>query len=332
MKAVCLFSGGLDSVLSAMIIARQGISVEAVYFKSVFWHKSEDNSKEKLLRDIIAPTGALLKIIDIDKEYLDIVKRPVYGYGKNLNPCIDCRIFLLKKAGQYMRETNASFIVTGEVLEQRPMSQSLDAINMIEKASRLNGLIVRPLSALLLAPSVPELKAQVQRSGFFSIKGRLRKQQVSLAALFGISCYTNPAGGCLLTDKDFCRRVKFVLKNKHLFNSENVEILKYGRLFKLSNNVIFVLGRNESDNNSLQALKKQDDFFLIVQGVAGPSGIIRGNANEYDIHTAARIMAGYSNIRSRQKVDIMLVNDSRAINTRLQAEPSARDFSQSRMI
>jgi tRNA-uridine 2-sulfurtransferase len=317
MKAVSLFSGGLDSILAARLITAQGIAVDALYFKSVFWDSAIDRSKSDLLDDLASQTGAKLRIIDINKGYFDVVRNPGHGYGKNFNPCIDCKIFMLKKAKEYMEKHNAMFIVTGEVLGQRPKSQKLDLVNMIEKKAGLAGMIVRPLSAQLLEPSIPEEKGWVDRARFFAIQGRTRTSQISLAKHLGIARFPNPAGGCLLTDKSFSRRVKDFICYKKDLNENDIEILKYGRLFRLSAKTKLIAGRNEIDNARLLELKNTNDYYMYPMDLAGPIGVIMGEPKHHDIELSAGIIARYSNRQDNKAMEILFKNDTESISKKL---------------
>src|SRR5574337_754864 len=202
MKAIALISGGLDSVLAARIVMDQGFDVVGLYFTSAF-SKSYGNEQETHAARVSKAIGIDLRIIDMGQDYIDIVRNPVHGYGKNANPCIDCKIFMLRKAKTVMQEMNSPFVVTGEVLGQRPMSQRRDTLHVIERDSDMRGLILRPLSATLLSPTKAESEGIIEREKLLGISGRSRNVQFQLAERYGISGYSTPAGGCLLTDKNF---------------------------------------------------------------------------------------------------------------------------------
>src|SRR3990172_5077850 len=208
MKALALLSGGLDSTLAAKVILEQGIELEALNFLTVFCTCTNRGATCLASQKAVETLGIPLKVFNISEEYLEIVKHPKHGYGSNMNPCIDCRIFIMKKTKAYMEKSGASFIVTGEVLGERPMSQRRDAMRLIEKEAGLEGVILRPLSAKLLPVTVPEKEGWVNRETLLAFQGRSRKPQMKLADHYGIHDYPSPAGGCLLTDPGFARRMK----------------------------------------------------------------------------------------------------------------------------
>ena len=205
-KAVALISGGLDSILAAKVVMDQGFDIIGLYCTSAF-SKSYGNEQETHAVKVSRALGIDLRIFDMGQEYIELVRRPAHGYGKNTNPCIDCKIFMLKKARAIMDELGAPFVVTGEVLGQRPMSQRRDTLQVIERDADMRGLIMRPLSAKLLPPTKAELAGQIDREKLLSISGRSRNVQLRLAERYGIRGYSAPAGGCLLTDKNFSAKL-----------------------------------------------------------------------------------------------------------------------------
>lgn len=245
-KALVMLSGGLDSSLAVRILQEQGLEVEAVHFTGVF-HAGEFDEYDSSAGRFAKRFGVKLTILNIEEDFIDILKNPRYGYGSNINPCIDCRIYTLKKAKKYMDETDASFIATGEVLGQRPMSQRKNMLELVEKRSGLEGLLLRPLSAKLLEPTIPEEKGWIDREKLFDISGRSRKPQMALAKRYGIEDYPNPAGGCLLTDPQFSERLRDLLRHNNLTMGE-MEFLKVGRHFRLSDDTKAVVGRSREDN------------------------------------------------------------------------------------
>ncbi len=287
-KGLILLSGGLDSTLAARVMLEQGIELEAINFSLTF-HTTAGWAKKVAER-----LGIKYRSIDITKDYLDILKNPKHGYGKNINPCIDCRIYMLKKAKVLMGEIGASFVVTGEVLGERPMSQHNRAINVIEKESGLKGLIVRPLSAKLLEPSIPEQEGVVDREKLLDIQGRSRKPQMSLADKYKIGDYPAPAGGCLLTDENFTNRLKDLMANDK-FTIENIELLKLGRHFRIGKKLKFIVGRNEAENKTILEMAKAGDIVFEPKIVPGPTGILQGSGiGPGQIETSARIVSRYS--------------------------------------
>lgn len=267
LKGIALISGGLDSALAAKIIRLQGIDVIGIAFITPFVHPRI----EKLAQNI----GIEIKLIDVSLEYLDLVKKPRFGFGKNLNPCIDCHIFMLKKAKEFMLEYKANFIITGEVLGQRPMSQNRTALRKIEKESCLEGLLLRPLSAQLLTETIPEQKGWVKRSQLFGFSSRSRKPQMELAKQLDLQGFGQPAGGCLLTDPGFSRRLRDLLTYQQEFNLDDVQLLKLGRHFRLSVQAKLVLGRNQQENQCLIGFNQRGNLLLKPIDIPGPIGILK---------------------------------------------------------
>jgi tRNA U34 2-thiouridine synthase MnmA/TrmU len=247
--------------------------------------------------------GVPLKVFDITAEYLEMFKNPKHGYGANINPCIDCKIFMLRKAREYMAEAGASFLVTGEVLGERPMSQRRDALNIIEKNAGVRGILLRPLSAKLLEPTIPEKEGVVDREKLFDIKGRGRKPQIALAAKWEIKEYPNPSGGCLLTDPGFTRRVRDLIGHGEL-NLESLKLIKAGRHFRISGGAKLVIGRDKADNDELQKLIKAGDVCLKLQDRQGPLSIIRGPAGGDLVKQAAGIVAWHTKYREEKSLNI----------------------------
>jgi tRNA-uridine 2-sulfurtransferase len=293
-KAIALLSGGLDSILAVKLMLEQGIEVEAVNFVTVFCNCTAKGKTCLAGKSAADQLGIKLKVFNAGSEYFDVIKNPKYGYGSNMNPCLDCRILIFKKAGQYMKETGASFVITGEVLGERPMSQRRDAMRIIERDSGLQGLIVRPLSAKLMEPTIPEKEGLVDREKLLSIQGRSRKPQIQLAKNFKINDYPCPAGGCLLTDPAFANRIRDLIKHEENFSVNDVQLLKSGRCFRISPLAKLIVGRNEGENNKLLKIAKDNDLCFYPSDVSGPVGIGRGIFNKDDILTASAIIAGYS--------------------------------------
>ncbi len=300
MKAIALLSGGLDSILATRLIKDQGIEIEAVNFLTVFCNCTSRGKTCLASTSAAASLGVGLKVFEVTKEYINIVKSPKHGYGRNLNPCLDCRIFIFKKAGEYMRQSGASFIVTGEVLGERPMSQRMDAMRIIEKESSLKGLIVRPLCAKLMEPTIPEKEGMVDREKLLNIQGRSRKPQIQLASELGVHDYPCPAGGCLLTDKGFADRMRDLMKHNPDFTVHDIKLLKIGRHFRLGPSSKLIIGRDEEENGKLLALTEEDDLRVRPVNVPGPIGIGRGSFRDDYINLAARILARYTDIPSDQ--------------------------------
>ncbi len=295
-KGLVLLSGGLDSTLAAKLMLEQGIELEGINFYTSFHTHPGQGYKDyakKASRDL----GIGLRRMEITEEQLEIIKNPRHGYGSNVNPCIDCRIFMFKKARDYMEEIGASFMVTGEVVGERPMSQRLDAIRLIEKEAGLKGLVVRPLSAKLLEPSLAEKEGVVDRDKLLDIQGRSRKPQMELAEELDISDYPNPAGGCLLTEPGFAKRARDLLEHG-AFTLENIHLLKAGRHFRLDPKSKLVVGRNRDENERLLKMAKRGDIFFDPKDIPGPIGLLRGEDVAQDfIEASCSIVLRYSDTR-----------------------------------
>jgi tRNA-uridine 2-sulfurtransferase len=301
-KAIALLSGGLDSILAVKVMQEQGIEVEAINFLTIFCtctHKGCQHAATQAAKTLNIP----LKIFNITKEYISVIKNPKHGYGSNMNPCIDCRIFIFKKAKDYMSQVSASFLVTGEVLGERPMSQRRDAIMLIEKEAGLKGLILRPLSAKLFDPTIPEKEGAIDREKLLAISGRSRKPQIEMAKHFGINDYPCPAGGCLLTDPGFAKRVKDLMKHDQMTLDE-LRLLKIGRHFRLSPNTKLVVGRDEKENGLLESLATPQDVIFKLKDYQGPLSILRGSSLEDFIGLAASIIAHHTKYRDENSVKI----------------------------
>ncbi|MEA4925818.1 MAG: tRNA 4-thiouridine(8) synthase ThiI [Syntrophomonadaceae bacterium] len=303
MKAVSLFSGGLDSQLAVCLLKDQGIEVIAVNFVTPFF------GADKRFSQAASDLGVEYHEINIGPIYMDVLRNPVYGYGKNFNPCIDCHAFMLKNAAVYMREIGASFLITGEVLGERPMSQNKSSLSAVEKHSGCKGLILRPLSAKLLPPTIPEIEGWVDRNQLLDISGRSRIRQMQLAEYYGIKDYPTPAGGCLLTQENFSKRLRRIIEEKPDIKMDEFEILRLGRHFYLGAGVLLVVGRNHSENERLLDLAVKDDYILRVTDRPGPVGLVRllKPANDPDLQLAAGIVARYSDARDLPAANLAVV-------------------------
>jgi len=289
-KALALLSGGLDSTLAVKLILDQGIEVEALNFWTPFCLCGRSGCGAF---EVAKKFSMPIKAMKLDKEYLQILRKPKYGYGKNMNPCIDCRILMLKKAKKYAQEIGASFIFTGEVLDERPMSQHLKALKIIEKEANLVDKILRPLSAKLLPPTIMENKGLVDREKLGNIRGRSRKKQIKMAAEFGIMNYPCPAGGCLLTYKEFAGKVRDLFDHKKRVTMEDVQFLKVGRHFRLGKNKLIV-GKNEAENKILLRMKSKNDYYFEAENTGSPITILQGPKTRKAIEKAADLTAFYS--------------------------------------
>jgi tRNA U34 2-thiouridine synthase MnmA/TrmU len=305
MKAIALLSGGLDSTLAAQVMIEQGIELEAINFMTIFCTCTNRGATCLASQKAVETLGIPLKVFNVSEEYLHVVKHPKHGYGSNMNPCIDCRIFMLKKSKAHMENAGASFIVTGEVLGQRPMSQRREAMRLIEREAGLEGLILRPLSAKVLPMTVPEKEGWVDREKLLKIQGRSRKSQIALAEHYGIRDYPCPAGGCLLTDPGFAKRMKDLMENDLDFSINDVHLLKMGRHFRLSNEVKLVVGRKEEENQKIETFSKKTDVLLKVSDFPGALSLLRGKFIKGDIEKAAAITVHYSKAKKLGKVEVI---------------------------
>lgn len=321
MKAISLFSGGLDSQLAVCLIKEQGIEIEAINFKSPFFGAEERTVKAA--QDL----KIKLHIINLDNDYIEkVIKNPVYGYGKNMNPCIDCHAYMFKQAGDIMQELGASFIISGEVAGQRPMSQNKSALNAVDKLSGYKGYILRPLSAMLLSPTIPEIEGWIDRERLESISGRSRNRQMELALKYNITDYPSPAGGCLLIESNFANRLKKMFAITPDVSTKEMEILKYGRHLYLANNLLSV-GRNQAENENIQRLAKDSDLLMKVTERPGPTALLRLNepATTEQINTAAAIVARYSDAKNDPIAKVKIYNNVDEIIELVEVRPMSVD-------
>ena len=310
-KALALLSGGLDSTLAIRVIQQQGIEVIALNFVTVFCRCTSHGSCKLEAVKVSEKFGIPIKVINTTERFLELVKKPKFGYGKNMNPCIDCRINIFRIAGEYMREIGADFIITGEVLGQRPMSQRKEAMKIIDKEANLTGLVLRPLCAKHMEPTIPEKLGIVDREQLLQIRGRSRKNQIQLADVFQIKDYPCSAGGCLLTDPEFAHRMRDLV-NTCDANVNDVNLLKVGRHFRLDQQTKVIVGRNEEENTRVDSLSKEGDVLLTLVDMPGPLTLIRGEITEEKIQTAAQITARYgkSHVLLSVKVSVKQVKNN----------------------
>ncbi|MFH1244955.1 MAG: hypothetical protein V1662_00530 [Candidatus Omnitrophota bacterium] len=277
-KALALFSGGLDSVLAAKVVSEQGVAVEAVHYLNAFLPGYYTNSGQVCPEPgkAAAGLGIKLHILDIADAHLQLVRSPRYGYGANINPCIDCRILMLREAKAFMQDQGFSFLISGEVLGQRPMSQRKASLCVIDRDARVAGLVLRPLSAKLMPATIAEQKGWVDREKLFAFSGRSRKPQLALAEQLDIHEYAAPAGGCLLTQREFFRKFQDVAGWDNV-NLNDVELTRTGRHFHYQNRFRLVVGRNEDENKILLRLAGAGDILVRVREWSGPITVIRGS-------------------------------------------------------
>jgi tRNA-specific 2-thiouridylase len=296
MKALALLSGGLDSIVATKLILDQSIEVVALNFILPFVAEKKDYAGEVAKR-----FGIPLVRVEAGEEYLDIVRNPKYRYGSGMNPCIDCRIYMLREAKRIAKEVGADFIFTGDVLGERPMSQHRKALELEEKEAGLEGMVLRPLSAKLLPETIPEQKGWVDRSKLLDIKGKSRKPQIALAKEFGLQDdYPSPSGGCLLTYKEFASKVMDLFEHKERVSMREVRLLKIGRHFRVAASKIIV-GRNEAENKLLLELTSPEDYVFEVPGYGSPITILEGAKSKKAIELAAKLTARYSDADAEEK-------------------------------
>ncbi len=278
-KAVGLLSGGLDSTLAARLLLDQQIDVHAINFTSPFCLCTPKNAGCSAAVTAVRELGNIpLKQVALKEEYLEMVRNPRHGYGSGMNPCIDCRIMKIRKAGEYMHKISASFLFTGEVLGQRPMSQHRQAIEIIDRDSGLQGYILRPLSAAHFKPTIPELKGWVERGKMLGISGRSRKKQMALAAEKGIRDYPCPAGGCLLTDRNFAKRLREYFEFQGKPTMRDIPLLRVGRHFRLESGDKVIVARNEQECKRLRGLCRETEHLLVPFDFSGPVVILQGDS------------------------------------------------------
>lgn len=297
-----MLSGGLDSILAIRVLQEQGIEVQAVNYVIKFAACIQTNGENAATR-AAKMLGVPIKVVDITEEYLTVLQNPQHGYGANINPCIDCKIFMLKKAKKYMEEIGASFLVTGEVLGERPMSQRKDALAIIERDAGVRGILLRPLSARALDQTIPEKEGVVDRKRLLDISGRSRRPQMALAKKFGINEYPNPAGGCLLTDPGFTRRVKDLMDHKE-FNTDNLMFLTVGRHFRLAPGAKLAIGRDKEENDILETHVGPNDISLRLEEHQGPLGVLRGSASDDNVQLSARLVSYHTKLRNEPSLKV----------------------------
>ncbi len=293
-RALALFSGGLDSILAVKVVQQQGIEVLALNFTSPFFGCSPMLDGEPLAAQYARRYAIPFRSIALGQEFLEMLRHPRHGYGSGLNPCIDCKAFMLRCAKGLMAEFAADFVITGEVVGQRPMSQRQDTLRVIERDSGLAGLLLRPLSARYLKPTVPELEGWVRREELPAIKGRGRKEQMRLAAELGVDEYPTPGGGCLLTEDSYIPKVRDVLDHQQAPSVRDFELLRTGRHFRLSECCKAVVGRDSSDNEKLLAAIGPDETTLRWMDGASPLLLLVGAPDDAAVQLAGRLTLRYT--------------------------------------
>ncbi len=290
-KAIALFSGGLDSTLAIKLIIDQGIEVIACNINTGF---GATRDRKEHMQNMCDQVGAELKIIDIQSEYLQsVLFSPKHGYGKHFNPCIDCHAKMFEVAKRIMEGEGASFLISGEVLGQRPMSQNADALKTVLNEANVKGLLLRPLSAKRLEPTIAETEGWVDRDKLEGIQGRSRDRQMELVEEYGLKDYESPGGGCLLTDANFAIKMNDYIKYDDHFDVQDIPILKWGRHLRLPDNAKLVIGRQQDENEKLQELENDKFVHIKTHGIPGPHCLLSRNATDADKELAARAILTY---------------------------------------
>lgn len=303
-KAVALLSGGLDSSLAVLAVLRQNIDVTAITFLTYFGCDISDHSScSKNPYPAAEKFGFMVKLSPLGEKFVEIVKNPQYGHGRNMNPCIDCRILMLSEAKVFMEMSGADFIVTGEVLGQRPMSQMRNTLRKIDKEAGLEGYVLRPLSARLLEETIPEQQGMVDRQLLYGFHGRTRKPQIALAREFGLNDYPAPAGGCLLTEPNYSNRLRDLLQHVPHPSMQDLMLLRLGRHFRLSPSCKAVVGRNERENETLLSFAS-DAYLLHVEHAGSPVVVLIGSCAEEYLPLAASFCARYSDAKLFPRVEV----------------------------
>lgn len=304
MKALALFSGGLDSSLAIKLLTIQGIEVIALNFVSYFFggknERAELSAKE---------LGVKLEYIDFKEVHKEMLSNPPSGYGKNMNPCIDCHALMIKTAYNMLKKYDADFIITGEVLGQRPMSQNKNALRRVEKLSGAEGYVLRPLSAKLMEETIPEKMGWVDREKLLNLNGRGRTAQMEWAEKFGIKEYPSPGGGCILTEPNYSKRL-IILKNDEQFEKSYLfDLIKGCRMYRLEKGKYIFVGRDEESNANIEKYKEKADIFIKGSTIPGPYIIGIGNFYEEEKDIIKQLFARYSKTKGKVETEMNYNND-----------------------
>ena len=304
-KAVALYSGGLDSTLAILVMQKQGVEVTAITFMNHFGCDISD--KSSCSKDPFAASIKFdfkVKLSHLSDKFVEIVKNPKFGHGKNMNPCMDCRVLMLKEAKVFMEMIGADFLITGEVVGQRPMSQRRECFPMVDKAANVKGLVVRPLCGKLMPKTIAEEQGLIQRELMCDFNGRSRKPQMALAEELGLTEYPAPAGGCLLTDPNYSYKLRDLLDHNKDPEYKDINFLKVGRQFRYYDECKIFVGRHKEDNEAIQALADPDDVMMRVEGCGSPTVVLLGNVTDEAIEFAASICARYSDADKKHDVKV----------------------------
>lgn len=327
MKALALFSGGLDSVLAMKLIKDQGIDVVAININMGFGSTVD---RKVHMQNMCDQIGVELQILDLRQLYLDeVLFDPKYGYGKNFNPCIDCHGFMFRYTGKLLEKLNADFMISGEVMGQRPMSQNKDALKNVKKLSEQDDLIVRPLSAKLLEPTKPEREGWVNREQLLDIGGRSRNRQLELAKKIGLEDFESPGGGCLLTEIQFSNKLRDFVDHDTLY-IEDIDTLKAGRHLRLVDGAKLVVGRNKEDNEKIKNTNSTKYYKARVLDASGPICLFQKDASKEDLQMATNIIVTYgkTNLDTKYKVAFFDNEENEVFQTEGEKYPSKDEISQ----
>ncbi len=322
--AIALFSGGLDSCLAVLLVMKQGIEVTALTFMTHFGCDISDKSScGSNPYPVAEKFGFNVKLMHLGEKFINIVKNPRYGYGKNMNPCIDCRLLMLEEAKNLMEMVNADFVITGEVLGQRPKSQRREAMLLVDRKCGLDGRLVRPLSAKFLPETIPEKTGLLDRNLLLDISGRSRKRQIELAREFNLTEYPPPAGGCLLTEPGYAKRLKDFFTHNDNFESSDLLLLRHGRHFRIDGNTKIIVGRNKNDNDKIREYSNSHHIKLEAMDTGSPITLLVGDFNDEKIALAASITARYSDLKYESQVEITYsLNDA---DHKIRVRPAEHD-------
>ena len=323
MKALCIFSGGLDSMLASQLLRAQGVEILGLFFETPFFGSQR---ARKSAEHIDLP----LKVVDITDRHLEVVQSPKHGYGANMNPCIDCHALMLRIAGELLEKESADFVISGEVLGQRPMSQNRGALNRVAAESGLGRLLLRPLSAKHLPMTLPEESGWVKRDLLKDFMGRSRKPQMALAKEFHIHDYPAPAGGCLLTEKAFSRRLNHLFSIRSRPRVNELKLLKLGRHFTLEAGAKLVVGRNRQENQHIFELAEGKETIMMPATIPGPTALLTGPFLPVLLELSAHITAAYSDAEGIDPVEIRVIHEGR--EERLSIVPKPKEDFRSLMI
>jgi len=279
--ALALYSGGLDSILAAKLIKSLGVNVICVKFVTPFFDYELLQDQEIYQKEVLDEYGLQVVLYDLSENYLELLHNPSHGFGKNFNPCIDCKILMCTRIKELMKQYDASFLISGEVLGQRPMSQRRDTLRVIERDSENSGILLRPLSAQLMTPTLAEKEGWVDREKLLNFSGRGRSRQIQMAKDFGIKNFPTPAGGCTLADPILSKRIEKIYKGNFVIKSGDIRIsdirlLLVGRQFEVADGGWLILGRNEKENREIELLAEEDDLLLYMVERPGPTALLRG--------------------------------------------------------